>query len=328
MGRNDRRATASTSPRRRGDDVPQAAQRTTTRVPARRGRRDGTRTDERGTGRRQTGYEPEQYGFRFANTFVNGLFSVTVGVPPFTYTKDFETDGRCGGMAFTSLDLYHGGRPIPTLPRDFRSSALPSDGDRLADYIYSRQLDSMARGLRGLRDALRFIRWSNRSTATLVRATDDEQIPKIIASLDAGDPVVLALIGATGWKTLGKENHQVVCYGHRTGPTGEVELLIYDPNEPVTPPPATRDHRRGTSGQGARRAGSADEVILSKREPDSSHPYWSDRPTHHERSEDVWRGFFVQRYRPRSLGPRIIGEETGTGQPGDPGTDLPPTHRH
>jgi hypothetical protein len=286
-------------------------------------RSSGTRTTVRdhreGQRSATTGYEPRRYAFRFPNDFVNVVWSGRLP-PGIGKRVEWSTDGRCGGMAFASLDFFHLRIPVPPLtPSNFAGSTVPPDGHPLADYIYRRQLRSMIRGVRGARDGLRFIRWSKRSTDTLVVKTHGE-IRKIVKSIDAGEPVVLGLIKATNAKVknLG-DNHQVVCYGYRTDDSGHFEFLIYEPNEPYDSK-APGDY----------------EVVLGRRDnfASSTFPYRSTRPG---RTED-WRGFFVQRYRPNQPNRRVIdaggttggsdgrGGGGGGGGGGIPDPDRPPEH--
>src|SRR5699024_3873916 len=90
-----------------------------------------------------TDYTPKRYASLFPNTFTNSIWSGSI--PPFIGRKfSIATSGRCGGMAFASLDFFHLKTPVPTpSPKDFASSNVPPDGHPLADYIYTRQLHSM-----------------------------------------------------------------------------------------------------------------------------------------------------------------------------------------
>ena len=46
-------------------------------------------------------FSPVQHGFKFRNDFVNHVITVTsLGI-------NFDTLGRCGGMAFAALDYWH-----------------------------------------------------------------------------------------------------------------------------------------------------------------------------------------------------------------------------
>lgn len=240
---------------------------------------DGDKAGPR-TGSQQvtTDYSPELYAFRFPNAFVNRIWSGRI--PPFIGRNvEFTTSGRCGGMAFASLDFFHLRAPVPPLStEDLSPSLVPADGHPLADYIYTRQLHSMLTTVRGLRDGLRYIRWSSYSAATIAAKTSVEE-RKVIASLDRGQPVVLGLIKATSRKLSAQGvNHQVVCYGYRTNASGRVEFYVYDPNDPFRP--SSKNHQSGVLRQSDdTQSGFAYEEQLSRR-------------------IDSWRGFFVVGYRP------------------------------
>ena len=89
---------------------------------------------------KMTGFKPDIHGFHFANQFVNKIIDKTILGKHIL----FSTDGRCGGMAFASLDYYFNRMPIPSYTsQDFRSSGgVPPDGHPLADYIWDRLIDS------------------------------------------------------------------------------------------------------------------------------------------------------------------------------------------
>lgn len=54
-----------------------------------------------------TGFYPVDDGFKFSNSFVNHVINVpALGL-------DIRTLGRCGGMAFLSLDYWFNKLPIP-----------------------------------------------------------------------------------------------------------------------------------------------------------------------------------------------------------------------
>lgn len=244
---------------------------------------------ERLTTSTMTAFTPHRHAFRFPNRFINAVWDGRF--PPLLGPRvQMTTRGRCGGMAFASLDLFYAGRPAPTAS-DFAGSHVPPDGHPLADYIRVRQLHSMLTGWHGARNGLTFLRWSMRSTQTLKTRTQ-HQMTKILASLDAGEPVVLGLVRATGARlsSLGR-NHQAVCYGYRIGTSGHPELLIYDPNHPFPHP----SHLSPDDDSG-------DGVVVLRRSSEaeqSSFPYESTRGTRTDR----WRGFFVEHYHPHM--PRI-----------------------
>jgi hypothetical protein len=89
-----------------------------------------------------TSFDPVEHGFAFPNDFVN-----VIGTLP-GFGK-ITTYGRCGGMAYASLDYYHHGLRVP------ENADLPPDGTVLADYIYRRLLDSYL-----VASASKFISWT------------------------------------------------------------------------------------------------------------------------------------------------------------------------
>lgn len=234
-----------------------------------------------------TDYSPQLYAFRFPNAFVNHIWSGRI--PPLIGRKvQLSTAGRCGGMAFASLDFYHLKTPVPPLSTDdLAPSLVPADGHPVADYIYTRQLHSMLTTVRGLRDGVRYIRWSGYTAATIAAKTQLEE-QKVIASLHRGQPVVLGLIKATSKRLKAQGvNHQVVCYGYRIDTSGRLELTVYDPNDPVQS--SLDEHRPG---------------ILRKID-DVEHSGFVYQERLSNRT-DRWRGFFVVDYRPHQPNPAVI----------------------
>ena len=166
----------------------------------------------------RTDFQPATHGFAFANNFTN---KVSIAGIPIT-----ETRGRCGGMAFAALDLWHNRLGVPT------NTTLPADGTLVADYIYWRLIDS-------IRDNwfqyFHFMRTPDHPTVVngigVARATREEQLPKLKALLDAGVPQPLGLSQATALDQFGND-HQVVAYGYEEqGP--ETCIFIWDNNHPL-----------------------------------------------------------------------------------------------
>ena len=221
-----------------------------------------------------TNFVPSDHAFRFPNQFVNTVLDKW-------WFPKIETTGRCGGMCYAALDYYFAGISVPDFtPSDFDDGSVPPDGHRLADYLYTRQLDSMK-----WRDGLRFGRWTARGDTRVMSRTLHNEIPKAKESIDDGEPVVLGLLGSSSLKRLGKGNHQAVCYAYSEDASGITTLYIYDPNHPPT---------HNFSG----------EVELSRKmggglgfEADHGGP---------------WRGFFVQRYSRRQP-PQRFGGGGGVG---------------
>ena len=86
-------------------------------------------------GGKQAAFTARQNGWHFNNDFVNRLFGGLL-----------ETQGLCGGMAYSALDYYFSDLPIPTHRQgDFGTpdATVPPDG-RLHTMIFSRLIDSFA----------------------------------------------------------------------------------------------------------------------------------------------------------------------------------------
>lgn len=241
-----------------------------------------------------TTFSPQRYAFRFPNAFVNHIRSGLI--QPFIGRKvALTTAGRCGGMAFASLDFYHLETPVPTVStQDFAPSLVPADGHPLADYIFTRQLHSMLTTVRGVRDGLRYLRWSGYSATTIAAKTTIEE-QKVIASLDRGQPVVLGLIKATSRKLRAQAvNHQVVCYGYCINSAGRPAFFVYDPNDPFRE--SSNDYRPGMLQR-------VDDDV------DQSGFVYQERLSHRT---DRWRGFFVVDYRPQQPDPSLISAAKGS----------------
>lgn len=218
----------------------------------------------------RTGFVPTLHGFHFGNYFVNKLFHLP---PPFNV--DVETRGRCGGMAFAALDYYFAHLPIPThQPADFNGSLVPPDGHPLADYIYDRLMDTF------VLNGLGYAGWTQAPDQPallrgkgVIRMTKEDEIPKLMNKIDAGEPVALALIIAGPndiFLTNIGNNHQVVAYGYDVdAATRDIQIYIYDNNDPDQ------------------------EVVLKTN--------LNDMQTYVEASNHKpWRGLFVQNYIPRT----------------------------
>ncbi|GAA4476245.1 hypothetical protein GCM10023190_13360 [Enteractinococcus fodinae] len=234
-----------------------------------------------------TTYVPERYAFRFPNSFVNQVW--TGRIPPLIgRTYEIKTSGRCGGMAFASLDFFHLGIPVPFVePDDFSSADVPPDGDPVGDYIFKRQLHSMLTSRHGIHNGVRFLHWSGLTAERILQQSLAEE-RKALESLDRGEPVILGLIQATrrGLTAQGV-NHQVVGYGYRTNDAGRPEFLVYDPNEPFRP--ASKKPY---------------EVILRRAEDHDPEGFAYQLVRPHR--IDRWRGFFVQQYRPYTPSSRVV----------------------
>lgn len=209
-------------------------------------------------------FAPQRDGFAFANRFVDELLRLPSG-------QRVTTAGRCGGMAYLALDYVHAHRPTPRAPASFWAPThVPPDGHWLADAIRARLFDSFR-----VRSAQTFVTWSllpdgpveafGRELRKGVRRwTAEDELPRVVAAVDAGTPVPLGLVVARSLPDIGR-NHQVVVYGYERADdaAGTVRLVVHDNNTP-------------------------DRAVTLTPGPDG----W------HASNGPVWRGFFVQDYTP------------------------------
>lgn len=162
-------------------------------------------------------------GFQFANRFdVADLIDWSV----FTeWTKEHPLIyGLCGGMCFAALDLFYENKTVPQV------FAPPLDETQLYKYLRNRQIASLS-----LDTLTNVIRWTLEDDRDVAQWTAREEIPQILASLDEGTPVVLALIRVRKGNPTG--NHQVLAVDYELDEdTKKLDLTLYDPNHPGKEP--------------------------------------------------------------------------------------------
>ena len=214
---------------------------------------------------RTVAFDPATHGFAFPNAFVNVVLQLPNGAK-------ITTAGRCGGMAYAALDYFLPGQPVPRWRADlYGPSRVPPDGHWLAQYFSARLRDSFFTG-----SAAKFVTWSLHSDDPtwvfkgVTRWTKEEELPRVMGSIDRGRPVVLGLVVARSLGAIG-DNHQVVAYGYEKTSDGRIVVTVYDNNTPGKPVTLT-----SSEGQ--------HEWVAS--------------------NGHVWRGFFVQDYTPKS--PRVL----------------------
>src|SRR6266849_1806667 len=84
---------------------------------------------------RVPGFLPSQNGLPFANRFPNTP-AIRVGIPRYAVLGiGNAADGLCGGMAFTTRDLFERDSAPPPDPT-------PASGTPRFDYLVARQVDS------------------------------------------------------------------------------------------------------------------------------------------------------------------------------------------
>ena len=173
----------------------------------------------------RTGFDPQEHGFRFRNTFPITLRDL--GLP---YTAQLG-QGLCGGMALHAKRLFMSGEPVPSDPK------LPAKGTSLYTALWRRQLESLFPTTWA-----RFIAWQARldergsgPMGPIGQATRREW-PKLRRMLDGGEPALLGLVRISSKNPVrAGANHQVLCIGYRFDPgPRRLRLDTYDPNHPGT----------------------------------------------------------------------------------------------
>ncbi len=239
---------------------------------------------------KRTKFIPKKHAFDFVNDFKNQVKALG-------FIK-METDGLCGGMSYAALDYY------------FANMRRPNAHPELNKYLIKRQLDSFT-----MKDSWKFFQWTRKSNSTISPKTLKNEIPKIKRNINKGKPVVIGLIGAKRIRDIGKDNHQVVCYGYGKNKNGHTELYVYDPNCPPT------DSFSGeivisperTKGSGKDVPGDSAEPI--KTETGSLHPHFRADRSKASKPDKIWRGLFVQNYKPKP-NPPVIRDSSGDGRDG------------
>ena len=178
------------------------------------------------------GFLPSIYGFHFVNSFPDEPdYEVDiphVGKVPIGNARN----GLCGGMAYAACDYFHAQQPAP--PDD----TPPAAGTPLFTYIAARLFDSfnLPSGV------LTYYYWMNTpdhdtgfgpfTRAGVSSMTIKNELPKILASIDAGNPMPLNLVQVASANPgdLGK-NHQVLSYRYDIDDAQNLTLWVYDPNK-------------------------------------------------------------------------------------------------
>jgi hypothetical protein len=194
-----------------------------------------------------TGFWPDQHGWHFDNTFV-------------TEVAGIDLNGLCGGMAYSSLDYYFNGIPIPThVEGDFPGPGYYPPSGRLHSMIFNRLIDSFGDnfgkwaciytdlyaligtaigvvasggGLAGLFGGLNGWFYGEVHNAFECpgggpSGMTKKELPRLVGDfLDNGKPVPIGLVYDGHIGNIGK-SHQVVAYGYVVaGP--QTFIYVYD----------------------------------------------------------------------------------------------------
>jgi hypothetical protein len=169
---------------------------------------------------RMTRFNPEVHGYRFINTFLNvtGIANITTG-------------GLCAGMAYSVLDYYKAGTPVP------QQNFTPVNGTTLQSYLYDRNMEALGSHIDkwielhanplGARNG-EFFRWG-------LQGTGGGRLQELRAKIDAGEPIPLGLKSLSGNPG---EDHVVLAYGYDMGRYAgdlganqtDLKIFIYEPN--------------------------------------------------------------------------------------------------
>ncbi len=138
-------------------------------------------------------------------------------------------------MCYAALDYYYANKKMPQYgsPKDIETP--------LMTYLCGRQLDSLS-----IPVLLKIIEWMSRGSDELAARMLKTELPKLMRSLDKGEPAVLCLI-RTEKGGNPTHNHQVVATGYDLDAVpGSVVITLYDPNHPQTSPVITAGLARET----------------------------------------------------------------------------------
>ena len=202
-------------------------------------------------------FDTQVHGFHFPNGFINPVVTVDL----FGNKWTFDTFGRCGGMAYLSLDYYFRQLPIPThATSDFPApDHVPADQHVVPDRIMERLLQSFSDN---------FFKWLcffaptliggwaagfDRLAARITASIGGTQLPTPIntqlargfvagggpLAINLGEiggvrqlvrptkPVPMGLVESTKVGSIGS-SHVVVAFDFKDLPGGKFQISIYD----------------------------------------------------------------------------------------------------
>jgi hypothetical protein len=177
-------------------------------------------------------FRPSTRGFVFRNAWPPQP-ALTLDTPLGRIPIGDASGGLCGGMVFGALDYFYAGIAPP--------EQMPAAGEPLYKFIVSRLMASwdLPRGPLKYYDWMRSPDHDARRRLLglpagrirgLARRTILDELPRIVAKIDCGEPACLGLVMARSAKPadLG-HNHQVLAWGYHTVPD-HITLKVYDPN--------------------------------------------------------------------------------------------------
>ena len=177
------------------------------------------------------GFRPSVDGLHFVNSWPSEP-DIVVDVGPLGKVPIGDaSNGLCGGMVYTVMDVFKaGGPPIP-------DTTNPTQGSPLFDYLVSRLFASF--DIPG--GVLEYYEWMTTpdhdtdiwfvTRRGVAWRTIVEEWPKVKADIDSGmlSPLGLVTVHTTDPTMLG-HNHQVLAYAYEVDEADRLTLRLYDPN--------------------------------------------------------------------------------------------------
>ena len=177
------------------------------------------------------GFKASVDGLHFTNTWPSEPDIVIDAGPLGRVPIGDASNGLCGGMVYTVMDVFTAG--LPPIP----DTTNPAQGTPLFDYLVSRLFASfdLPAGV------LKYYQWMttpDHDTGLWIVTrrgvgwhTITEEWPRIKADIDTGmlSPLGLVTVYTTDPAKMG-QNHQVLAYGYELADDGLLTLYLYDPN--------------------------------------------------------------------------------------------------
>jgi hypothetical protein len=154
-------------------------------------------------------FTPAKHGFHFKNSDIEWAVDIPIPLLGLTYTASGKQ--LCGGMVYSALDFFLGGKNIPN------DTTAPGLGTRLNNYITERQASAhLGTGHRFL------FRWTPRGRYEMGQEAQDE-IDKLRKLLQTS-PIPLCIVRQSS-------GHHLLAMGV-TGDASNVTIKAYDPGVP------------------------------------------------------------------------------------------------
>jgi len=221
------------------------------------------------------GFRASRNGLHFANSWPHEP-DLVVDLGPIGHVPLGDaSNGLCGGMVYTVIDVFEAG--LPPIP----DVANPPQGSPLFKYLVARLIDSfdIPAGVTKYYQWMTLPDQDSRLWFVVRRGigwhTIKDEWPRVKADIDRGwlSPLGLVTVHGADPARLG-HNHQVLAYGYELDDADTLTLHLYDPNT---------------------RTAEADDVQLSL---DISNPTRTPSITHNVNISRPIRGLFRTNYRP------------------------------